>query len=40
LEKIFKKNSESISVYIIGSYAKGIDRKDSDFDLVVVAENK
>lgn len=40
LEKLFRQKNAVISAYIIGSYAKASERKESDFDLAVVVEDK
>lgn len=40
MDRIFSKNRQILAVYIIGSFAVGNLRKESDFDLVIVTNNR
>ena len=40
VQKALKKEPRILACYIFGSYAKGIQTKESDFDISVVVENK
>lgn len=40
IQKVLRKEPRILAAYIFGSYVKGIDNKESDFDIAFVVGNK